>query len=364
MGIPIDPPDVNRSEKFFAVVGGRIVYGFLGIKGLGEGAACAIVDGRKEGPYKDFMDFLNRLDIKLVGKSVIERLILTGAFDNLGVSRENLRGNLERTVDYAQNIKDDKKFGQTSLFGELGEQEYPDFVFENFPEPDRAEKLKTEKELIGFYFSGHPMDEYRELWQKAVRVDLGNPGTLSGGSCILIGIIKSLKTIVSKSGKMAYAVLSDYNGEIEVTFFPRTWENCQDKIEVDKVAILKGKIEYQRDRERRSFVAGECLGINDVEDAARDTSAQDRKWDKYRNIRNYSKELDVHLLDLGSPAKAIAGSYTAIGALKSLRLHTDKNGHEMAFGTLEDYQGAVDVVFFSRAWKNCKALAAEDEIMA
>ncbi|MDR1177289.1 MAG: DNA polymerase III subunit alpha, partial [Spirochaetaceae bacterium] len=365
MGIAIDPPDVNRSEKFFAAVNGRIVYGFLGIKGLGEGAAEAIVAGRKEGPYKDFMDFLNRIDIKAVGKSVVERLILTGAFDSLGVPRENLKGNLERAVEYAQNIKDDKKFGQTSLFGDTGEKEYPDFAFENFPETGRAEKLKLEKELIGFYFSGHPMDEYKELWQSAVTVDLGRPGSLTAaGSCILIGIIKSVKVIVSKSGKMAYAVLSDYNGEIDVTFFPRAWENCQDKIEVDKVAILRGKIEYQRDKDRRGFTADECLGVNEVEEAVRENKAQSRKWDKYRNIQKYSEALGIQLLDLSFPEGPKAGSYIALGILNSLRLHTDKKGNEMAFGTLQDDRGAVDVVFFSRTWKNCKALVSEDEIMA
>ncbi|MDR1212102.1 MAG: DNA polymerase III subunit alpha [Spirochaetaceae bacterium] len=363
MGIPIDPPDVNRSQKFFAAVNGRVVYGFLGIKGLGEGAAEAIVAGRQEGPYKDFMDFLNRIDIKAVGKSVVERLILTGAFDSLGVPRETLKGNLERAVEYAQNIKDDKKFGQTSLFGDTGEKEYPDFAFENFPETGRAEKLKIEKELIGFYFSGHPMDEYKELWQSAVTVDLGKPGGLAG-SCILIGIIKSVKTIVSKSGKMAYAVLSDYNGEIDLTFFPRVWENCQDRIEVDKVAILRGKIEYLRDKDARGFTADECLGVNEVEEAVRETRAQSRKWDKYRNIQKYSEELGVQLLDLTFPSGPKAGSYIALGILKSLRLHTDKKGNEMAFGTLQDDRGAVDVVFFSRTWKNCKALVSEDEIMA
>jgi DNA polymerase-3 subunit alpha len=365
MGISIDPPDVNSSEKFFAVVKGRIVYGFLGIKGLGEGAAEAIVSGREEGPYKDFMDFLNRIDIKAVGKSVIERLVLTGAFDSFGVSRENLKGNLERAVEYAQNIKDDKKFGQVSLFEGGTEQEYPDFKFEAFPELDRAEKLKIEKDLIGFYFSGHPMDEYKELWQRLVSVDLGNPAGLTGGSCILAGIIKSVKIIVSKGGKMAYAVLADYNGEIELTFFPQTWEKCENRIEVDKVAILKGRIEHQKNKDRYSFVADECLEVNDVEAAARQIEEQNRKWDKYRNIWKYSGELKIQLLDFSAASKAEAGTYTAVGILKSLRRHTDKNSNEMAFGTLEDYRGAmVDVVFFSRTWKNCKALVAENEIMA
>ncbi|MCL2602708.1 MAG: DNA polymerase III subunit alpha, partial [Treponema sp.] len=132
MGLEINPPDINRSDKLFTVVDGRIFYGLLGIKGLGESSAEEIVNCRRSGgAYQDFMDFLNRVDIKAVGKSVIERLILTGAFDRLGeqrqLSRQTLAGNLDRAVEYAQNIKDDKKFGQASLFGETGEKEYPDF---------------------------------------------------------------------------------------------------------------------------------------------------------------------------------------------------------------------------------------------
>ncbi|MDR2478778.1 MAG: DNA polymerase III subunit alpha, partial [Treponema sp.] len=178
MGIAVDPPDVNRSDKLFTVVEGRIVFGFLGIKGLGDGPAEEIVNGRGDGPYKDFIGFLNQVDIKAVGKSVIERLIQTGAFDCFGMSRETLLGNIESAVEYVQNQKEDKQFGQSSLFGDSGEKEYADFVFENFPEMSRMEKLKIEKQLIGFYFSGHPMDEYKELWQRVVRADLGRPENL------------------------------------------------------------------------------------------------------------------------------------------------------------------------------------------
>jgi DNA polymerase-3 subunit alpha len=112
MGLAIDPPDVNRSDKLFTVVDGRIVYGFLGIKGLGDASADEIVNCRREGPYKDFIDFLNRVDIKTVGKKAVELLIQTGAFDALGQAhgqaRGTLLGNLERVVEYIQNIKDEK----------------------------------------------------------------------------------------------------------------------------------------------------------------------------------------------------------------------------------------------------------------
>jgi DNA polymerase-3 subunit alpha len=163
MGLTVEPPDINHSNKLFTITDGRINYGFLGIKGLGETAAEEIVSCREEGggTYKDFMDFLSRVQIRNVGKSVIEKLIQTGAFDNFGIARETLIGNLSKAIDYAQNIKDDKKLG--SLFSDTGEKEYPDFEFEDFPESSQVLKFQLEKELIGFYFSGHPMDEYK-IW--------------------------------------------------------------------------------------------------------------------------------------------------------------------------------------------------------
>ncbi|MDR1637171.1 MAG: DNA polymerase III subunit alpha, partial [Treponema sp.] len=370
MGLAIDPPDINRSDKLFTVVEGRIIYGFLGIKGLGEGPAEEIVKGRGEGPYRDFMDFLDRVDIKAVGKKVVELLIQTGAFDNLaagpgqsrkdGQNRGILLGNLEKAVEYVQNIKDEKKFGQASLFGDTGEKEYPDFLFEPFPETSREEKLRLEKELIGFYFSGHPMDEYREIWQKIVKVDLGNPESFKTGSCILVGIIKSLKTIVtSKGDRMAFATLADYNGEIEVTFFSRAWEKCGDQVEVDKVAILRGKIEYQKDKDHYSFVAEDGINAGEADAAAREEEARERKWDKFRNIWKYTADLKS-----GGLGKAAKGNYTVVGLLKSLREFKDKKGSDMAFGTLEDYEGEIPLVFFARVWAECRDLLNLDEIVA
>ena len=375
MGLEIAPPDINNSQKLFTVVDGCIVYGFLGIKGLGEGPAEEIVNCRQEGPYRDFMDFLNRVDIKAVGKSMIELLIQTGAFDSFGTRRETLLGNLERAVEYVQNIKEDKKFGQASLFGDTDEKEYGDFEFENFPEKSRQEKLDIEKRLIGFYSSGHPMDEYRELWERVVKVDLGRPETLvpgqgngngpKPGSQILIGLIKNIKVITTSRGdKMAYVTLEDYNGEMEMTFFRGPWEKCRDKIEADKVVILRGKLDYQYEKDKLSFLVDEYLEADDVERVIKEEEAEARKWDKYRNIGKYAAEMDLQLLDLAAPAKAKKGTYTAIGIVKSLKTIIDRKGREMAFGTLQDYRGEVDLRFYSRTWENCKALVALDEILA
>jgi len=163
---------------------------------------------------------------------------------------------------------------------------------------------------------------------------------------------------------MAFASLEDYNGEIELAFFPGPWEKCRDKLEIGKVAILKGKLDYQQSKNRRSFIVDECLEPAAAEKMSIEDEAQARKWDKYRNIWKYAAEMDLRIPDLGDPARVEPGTYTILGLIKSLRTHQDKNGKEMAFGTIEDFRGEIDLVFFSRSWENCKALAAVDEVLA
>jgi DNA polymerase-3 subunit alpha len=358
MGIAVDPPDINHSDKLFTVVEGRIVYGFLGIKGLGDGPAEEIVAGRTDGPYKDFIDFLRRVDIKAVGKSVIEKLIQTGAFDRFGASRETLQGNLERVVEYVQNQKEDQQLGQSSLFEESGEKEYADFVFEVFPETSRMEKLKIEKQLIGFYFSGHPMDEYRDLWRRAVKADLGRPEDLVPGGCILMGMIKSFKVINTKSGKMAFTTLADYNGEIEMTFFPKAWEACQDQIGEDRFVIVRGKIEYQEDKDRLSFLAEECVAPGDVEALLEKEEAVTRQLDEYRAVWQGETELNISRPEKADPKE----EYLLVGILKDLRQFRTQKGNDMAYAVLTDYNGEIGVTFFPKAWNEMRDKLEENSI--
>jgi DNA polymerase-3 subunit alpha len=271
MGIPLDPPDVNRSDRLFTVAEGRIVYGLKAIKGIGDRPAEEIVACRKEGPYRDFIDFLNRVDIKAVGKKVIELLIQAGAFDrfeSLGQTRDRLGGNLEAAVDYVQGIKDDKKNGQ-SLFGDMGEKEYPDFVFKNFPETSRESRLEREKDLLGYYASGHPMDAHRETWKHAADLDLSQLGKTPGGTYTLVGIIKTLRIHRDKKGKaMAFGTLQDYRGEIDLVFFSSVWDACKDKVLEGEVVALKGKIDPPGETKKRSFMVSSVPDINRLTEIA------------------------------------------------------------------------------------------------
>jgi len=360
MQLTVDPPDVNKSDKLFTVVDGRIVYGFLGIKGVGDASSDEIVRARKEKPYKSFLDFLDKVDIKTVGKKVIELLVQTGAFDSFGIKRETLIGNLEKAVEYALKKKEDKELGQTSLFEEAEEQERLDYKFDEYPAMSRSEWLTLEKNLIGFYFSGHPMDEYKQAWENTVKINLGQTENLQTGNCVLIGIIKDIKQITTAKGsKMAFAVLADYNGEIEVTFFSGPWERVMHIIKEDTVVILKGKIDYQKDKDKYSFLAENVLARNEVDAVIKEVKETEEKNKAHRNTWLYMADLKSSYID-----NVKKGNYTVIGYLKTIRDHKDRNGNEMAFATLQDFEGEIDLVFFSRVFAECRNHLKLDEITA
>jgi len=379
MGIEVDPPDINRSDKFFTVVDGRIVFGFLGIKGVGSAPADEIILSRQDPatgvvrPYTGFMDFLDRVTLQanqanqhIVSRKVIELLIKTGAFDSFGINRPTLLANMEAAIDHAQNKKNEAKFGQVSLFEDTGEKTFPDFEFTQMPEMDRTEQLSIERELIGFYFSGHPLDAWKELWKQHVTLDTSNLDNVVPGTYIVIGMLKSLKTVTDKTGKaMAFGTLEDYRGEIELAFFGDVWAANRDKLRQDDIVAIKGRV-LKRDA-RTSLQAAAVLTSAELKEGKIDELAASgsnpgpdsgtghNQWvdrnagqnlaalDKYREVWEQNMTLD-----LSSPA---GENHVLVGVLAGLRTYTPPNKKEMAFGTLEDYKGRIDLVFFDRCWE-------------
>jgi DNA polymerase-3 subunit alpha len=360
MGIAIDPPDINRSDRLFTVAEGRIVYGFVGIKGVGEGSAEEIINCRRDGPYKSFMEFLDRVNIRTVGKKVVELLIKTGAFDSFGHTRQTLILNLETAVDHAQGRKADRELGQAGLFDDADEQIYPEYQFTIHNELDRMEMLNIEQELIGFYFSGHPLDDYKEVWEQFVKLDLSRAEGAPERDYTLIGIVKTLKPYTNKSGKaMAFGSLSDYRGEIDLVFFEKAWEESRDKIAVGDIIALKGRLDRQRGSPSLrvdSVLAPDRLALKSE---LQDYCASGNPLDDYAEAWEQFVKLD-----LAAPGKAPEGEYTLIGILSSIRPITTKSGKDMAFASLSDFKGEIDLVFFPRAWEFSRDKVAENRCVA
>jgi DNA polymerase-3 subunit alpha len=276
MGLEITPPDVNRSEAYFSVAEGKIVYGLLGIKGVGEGLARAIVEEReKRGAFGSFIDFVERLGTQAMNKKSLECLAMAGCFDRVGPeaeaggTRRCLVMNIERAVDYAQAKEEAGRFGQASLFEGSGEEEYPPFCLDGAEEYPRAEILRIEKELLGFYFSGHPMDEWQRLWERCSDADLAHPERASGErTYTMVAMLKEFREILTKTGrKMAFGAVEDPSGSIEIVVFADILERFRERFVLDSVLCMRGKIDLSR--QNPSFK---------VEDFADPEALKEKSW--------------------------------------------------------------------------------------
>jgi DNA polymerase-3 subunit alpha len=249
LGIEILPPDINRSEKFFTVSDGKIQYGFMGIKNMGSAAVDEILQARRGGgPFTSLYDLLDRVDLKTVNRKVIETGIQCGLFDGVSKNRASLFLNVEKILDFAAQKKDSRRFGQTSLFDTCTEEEFREPVIEESEDWPELERLRLEKEILGFYFSGHPMDRYRKAWEKNVNLDLSRPDrAVPDKTYNLIGMVRSVRVIITKQGKkMAFALLEDYSGSIELIIFTGVFEKHQSRLTEDAIIGVVGKIDTSR----------------------------------------------------------------------------------------------------------------------
>jgi DNA polymerase-3 subunit alpha len=250
MGIEINPPDINKSDKNFNVEDGKIFYGLIGIKGMGAAAVDEIIGCRKEsGLYTSFVDFLERVELRSINKRVLEIMIQSGLFKNCEEhNRKTLLENLDYMLEIVTKKKESGKYGQASLFGDCEEEVFPDIVLEPVEEYEQKELLQMEKDNIGFYFSGHPMDAYRKAWENSTNLNLTNASKSSPDKkYTIVGMVKNVKSIVTKKGsRMAFAVLEDFNGSIELTLFSKVFENFGYLLEEDVVLGVTGTIELNR----------------------------------------------------------------------------------------------------------------------
>jgi len=249
-GIKIDPPDINYSEKYFTVVDNKVFYGLIGIKGIGSAAVDVIIRERDEnGFYTSFLNFLERVDLRSVNKKVLEVGIQSGLFDRIEThNRATLLHNLERMLDHVNSIKEQSQFGQVSLFGDNEEEITPELKLEEIPDWESKEKLQIEKDNLGFYFSGHPLDEFRPFWNKCTNLKLDQPGRASPDKdYTIMGMIKAIRTTMTKKGtKMAFATVEDFNGSIDLVLFSKTYEQYSPLLTEDRVLGFNGQVDLSR----------------------------------------------------------------------------------------------------------------------
>ncbi|MDA8059840.1 MAG: DNA polymerase III subunit alpha [Nitrospiraceae bacterium] len=247
MGITVMAPDINESEFDFSLrEGSRILFGLGAVKNVGKQAVDAIIEMRNEsGPFKDFQDFIRRIEGKKVNRRVVEALIRAGVFRSLGIKRSVAMEALDPLLDWAEKAKQSKKSPMVSLFKEFTVDPETPPELPDIPEWDERTLLKEEREALGFYLTSHPMANYGDLIQKLSTKTTGELDSLPEGSIIgVFGVVSSLKIIRTKKGdRMAQCLLIDLEGSIEVVLFPDIFQTIESRLDADIPLLVSGSLE-------------------------------------------------------------------------------------------------------------------------
>jgi DNA polymerase-3 subunit alpha len=247
MGLKVLPPNVNESFGDFTIVKDekgveQIRFGLYSIKNLGTDIGDAIIEERKRnGKYKTFSDFLLRVRHKNLTKKSLEALVHCGAMDEFG-ERGQLLGNTEEALAFNRGVSN-LNANQDSLFGGI-EEALPTLRLKEFPPATKDEKLAWEKELLGLYVSGHPLDAWRDKLEKREMNVKKIKETLKEGMLVVVaGIVHECKEIITKSNdKMAFLKIADFTDEIEAVVFPKLYKDTLALLQPDKCIVVRGRI--------------------------------------------------------------------------------------------------------------------------
>lgn len=269
MGLTVIPPDVNTGRYRFSVnEDGHIVYGIGAVKGVGEGPIEAILDARdRDGPFRDLFDFCNRVDIKKLNKRVMEKLILSGAMDRLGPHRAALMATLEEAMRAAEQHAKAQAVGQVDMFGVLTE-EIDDVkkAFANVPHwPDKV-WLEGERETLGLYLTGHPINQYSSELRRYTSGRLCDLHPASRDTVTTAaGLVIAARSMVTKRGnKMGIFTLDDRSGRLDVTLFSEALEKYEELMQKDRILVVSGQVSFDDFSGGLKMSARELLDINDA----------------------------------------------------------------------------------------------------
>jgi len=256
--IQVLPPDINESMKDFAVFNDQIRFGLAAVKNVGDSAIDSIIEERgKDGPYSSLSDFCNRIDSRRVNSRVIESLIKSGCFDSLGHNRSQLMAVVDVAIEQAKAVQRDKQSGQMSLFGvapESNETEVNNINLPDISEWEERKKLRFEKETVGFYITGHPLDDSIDEIRTIIDCDIHGLSECGEGQTVRIGgLFRSHRQLKSKNGVMAFTVVEDLLDAVEVVIFPETYSDCSSLLDSTDPIIVQGSV--QRDERGVKIIA-------------------------------------------------------------------------------------------------------------
>ena len=260
LGIEILPPNINYSFKNFTVEDGKIRFGLKAVKNVGNNLIDVIVKARDNGKFKslkDFVDRINAIDKSALNKRAVESLIRCGAMDDFNGNRAQYLAIYEKVISSSSNTAKNNVAGQFSLFESSDVQE----DLPSLKDFSQKDKLDMEKEVVGIYISGHPLDPYRELIEKSADTDTNEifekyrENMLNNSKVKVGGILKAKKTMITKTNKMmAFAQLEDLFGTIELVIFPNVFSKYRELIEDENVVFVEGHFQESEIEEPKILV--------------------------------------------------------------------------------------------------------------
>lgn len=348
MGIDILPPDINQGESGFSVNGNAIRYALTAIKSVGRPVIDAVVQERKaRGPYTNLKDFITRMADKDVNKKAVENFIKAGAFDSLPGTRKQFMSAYVQIMEHIVKDKKNNMAGQLSLFDIADESQKEDFDVKlpDVGEYSKEMLLAFEKEVLGVYISGHPLEEQEELWRKGItnttadfviNEEIGEPAVRDNMPAVIGGIIVDKKIKYTKNDKiMAFLQIEDLVGNAEVIVFPRDYEKNSDKLLEDNKVFVRGRVSLEEERDGKLI----CEKITAFDEIPR------KLWIKFPSKEEYESR-SKELLDLlaGSDGKDSVIIYIEeIKAMKKLPPNWNVNADEQLAKVLAEKFGKENV---------------------
>lgn len=298
MGIEILPPDINEGESGFSVSGNQIRYALTAIKSVGRPIIEDVVNERNaRGPYTNLQDFITRMSDKEINKRAVEHFIKSGAMDSLGGTRKQFMSVYIRIMDTVQHDKKNNMAGQLSLFDIVSGEQKEDFDIRlpDVGEYSKEMKLAFEKEVLGIYISGHPLEEYQEMWRRnitnttadfALDEETGKTVVADGKTATVGGMVVDKKIKYTKNEKvMAFLQIEDLVGTVEVIVFPSQYERYGSQVSEDSKVFVKGRVTVEEEKDGKLI----CEQITPFEDIPR------KLWIKFATKEAYEshkEELD------------------------------------------------------------------------
>jgi len=253
IGIKVLPPDINKSEDYFKVIDEHtILFGLLGIKGVGKNAIDSILQVRNNGPFKDIIDFASRIDFNFVNRKLVEAFVCAGAFDSLNYKRSALFDAIDKILSYGSSMHKDRMNGQSNLFGAEVTDTSSIIMLADMEEWSDEIKMNHEKNTLGLFLSSHPLDKYEDLlnYTSITPISEVDDGVSSEREVTLLGVIEDIKNVTTRRGKTFYSILlSDLSGRKEVRVFENLWKRSNDLLIENGIVIIKARVTIYRDDE-------------------------------------------------------------------------------------------------------------------